>query len=261
MNDSMTRNSASVRNHVAGVCEKDIVAHLEFGFIEIAELQRAIRQSDAHPVDRTDLARGGAEPPAAAERSAGARLHFTECFPRRHSQAHLLAEIGFTTGSSRRGDAADGGESQDHRNAACHSGKTDVRRTSSHYHRFMDKNLSNKVRRLSRMELPGAGQIYVAGNTAYVGHITNRAQLGTSILDVSDPREPRLLAQVNVEEPDSHSHKVRVIGDVMIVNVEQNLGALGRKGVDGSAEQTGYAMAVSRSTTSRIARSRNSSPM
>ena len=76
----------------------------------------------------------------------------------------------------------------------------------------MDKNLSHKVRRLSRMELPGAGQVYVTGNTAYVGHITNRAQLGTSILDISDPTDP--------------CHKVRVIGDVTIVNVEQNLGAL-----------------------------------
>src|SRR5689334_19273983 len=140
----------------------------------------------------------------------------------------------------RRGDVADGGESEDHCNCAGHGGKTDVGGTSSHYHRFMDNRLSHKVKRLSRMELPGAGQVYVTGNTAYVGHITNRAQLGTSILDVSDPKEPRLLAQVNVEEPDSHSHKVRVIGDVMIVNVEQNLGALGRKGVDGSAEQTGY---------------------
>ena len=85
----------------------------------------------------------------------------------------------------------------------------------------MDKPLSHKVGRLSRMELPGAGQVCVTGNTAYVGHITNRAQPGTSILDVSDPKEPRLLAQVKVEEPDSHG--------------------LGRKGVvDGSAEQTGY---------------------
>jgi len=90
------------------------------------------------------------------------------------------------------------------------------------------------------MELPGAGQVYVTGDTAYVGHITNRAALGTSVLDVSDPREPRLLAQLKVDEPDSHSHKVRVVGNLMAVNVEQNLGALGRKGVDGSAQPTDY---------------------
>ena len=100
--------------------------------------------------------------------------------------------------------------------------------------------LARNVKRLSRLELPGAGQVYVAGRHAYVGHITNKERLGTSILDVSDPRRPKLLAQINVDEAESHSHKARVIGDLMIVNVEQNLGKLGRHGVDGSAEQTSY---------------------
>ena len=54
---------------------------------------------------------------------------------------------------------------------------TDIARTSSHYHRFMDKTLSHRVRRLSRMELPGAGQIYVTGETAYVGHKIGRAHV------------------------------------------------------------------------------------
>ena len=101
--------------------------------------------------------------------------------------------------------------------------------------------LARNVKRLSRLELPGAGQVYVAGKYAYVGQITNQERLGTSILDVSDPRQPKLLAQIAVDEPDSHSHKARVIGDLMIVNVEQNMGKLGRQGVDGSAEQTSYA--------------------
>ncbi len=69
----------------------------------------------------------------------------------------------------------------------------------------------------------------VAGNYAYVGHITNKQRLGTSILDVSDPREPRLVSQIRLDDPDSHSHKARVAGDLMIVNVEQNQDALGRK--------------------------------
>jgi len=100
--------------------------------------------------------------------------------------------------------------------------------------------LARNVKRVSRLELPGAGQIYVAGKYAYVGHITNRQQLGTSILDVSDASHPKLLSQIKVDEPDSHSHKTRVIGDLMIVNVEQNMGAAGRKSVDGNAEQTSY---------------------
>src|SRR4051794_32276736 len=55
MRDRVTRNSASVMNHVAGIREEDIVTNLEFGFVEIAILQSAIRQSDAHAVDRTAL--------------------------------------------------------------------------------------------------------------------------------------------------------------------------------------------------------------
>src|SRR5260221_4842215 len=97
--------------------------------------------------------------------------------------------------------------------------------------------LARNVKRLSRLELPGAGQVYVAGKYAYVGHITNKERLGPAILDGSAPQQPKLLSQITVDEPDSHSHKARVIGDLMIVNVEQNMGKSGRKGVDGPADQ------------------------
>ena len=100
--------------------------------------------------------------------------------------------------------------------------------------------VSKNVRRLARLELPGAGQVTVEGKHAYVGHITNKERLGTSILDISDPRNPKLLSQMHVEEPDSHSHKARVAGDLMIVNVEQNMGPLGRKAADGSPQQSAY---------------------
>jgi hypothetical protein len=89
--------------------------------------------------------------------------------------------------------------------------------------------LARNVKRLSRVDLPGAGQVYVAGNYAYIGHIPNAAGLGTSILDVSDPRKPRVVSQIHLDDPDSHSHKARVIGDVMIVNSERNMTAIGRK--------------------------------
>ena len=89
--------------------------------------------------------------------------------------------------------------------------------------------LARNVSRISHLELPGAGQVYVDGKHAYVGHITNKEGLGTSILDVSDPRKPKLLAQIPVGDPNSHSHKARVIGDVMIVNIEQNMSGIGRK--------------------------------
>jgi hypothetical protein len=89
--------------------------------------------------------------------------------------------------------------------------------------------LAHNVTCVSHLDLPGAGQVYVDGKFAYVGHITNKEGLGTSILDVSDPKKPRVIAQLPVGDAGSHSHKARVIGDVMIVNMEQNMTAIGRK--------------------------------
>ena len=56
--------------------------------------------------------------------------------------------------------------------------------------------------------LPGAGQVTVAGRHAYVGHIPNKDRLGTTIIDISDPQHPRVVATITLDDPDSHSHKV-----------------------------------------------------
>src|SRR5438094_3210797 len=89
--------------------------------------------------------------------------------------------------------------------------------------------LARNVTRLSHLDLPGAGQVTVAGDYAYVGHIPNQQQLCTSILDVRDPKKPRVLSQIFLEDPDSHSHKARVAGDIMIVNSERNMTPIGRR--------------------------------
>jgi hypothetical protein len=101
-------------------------------------------------------------------------------------------------------------------------------------------HLARNVSRLSHLDLPGAGQVTIAGRYAYVGHITNKQRLGTSILDVSDPRKPRVVSQIHLDDADSHSHKARVAGDLMIVNVEQNMGPLGRKAENVSPERNSY---------------------
>ena len=89
--------------------------------------------------------------------------------------------------------------------------------------------LAHKVQRLAHLDLAGAGQVTVRDGHAFVGHIPNRDLLGTSILDISDPRNPRVVAAVTLDDPASHSHKVRVAGDIMVVNHERNMSGIGRR--------------------------------
>jgi hypothetical protein len=89
--------------------------------------------------------------------------------------------------------------------------------------------LAHKVRRHGHLDLAGAGQVTVSGKHAYVGHIPNNDQIGTSIVDISDPKNPKLVATVKLDDPESHSHKVRVVGDVMVVNNERNMSKIGRR--------------------------------
>lgn len=84
-------------------------------------------------------------------------------------------------------------------------------------------------RLVGHLDCPGGGQVWVRGTTLYIGHM--RYPDGTTIVDVSDPSAPRVLA--TIEMPIGwHSHKVRVVEDIMIVNHE-------RLGSDGSDEFSG----------------------
>ena len=89
--------------------------------------------------------------------------------------------------------------------------------------------LTHNVTRLGHLDLQGAGQILVEGHYAYVGHITNKEGLATSIVDVADPKNPKVVCQIPVGDHTSHSHKARAVGDLMITNMEQNMTAIGRK--------------------------------
>jgi hypothetical protein len=68
------------------------------------------------------------------------------------------------------------------------------------------------------MDLPGGGSIVVANGYAYVGHMD--PPHGTSIIDVRDPKNLKVVAHLEIPEG-LHSHKVRVSGDVMLVNYER----------------------------------------
>jgi hypothetical protein len=78
--------------------------------------------------------------------------------------------------------------------------------------------MSSNIRHLCRMELAGGGQIVIGGNYAYVGH--QHKPQGTTILDISDPRKPKILSTLTPGHPWSHSHKVRCVGELMVVNSE-----------------------------------------
>ncbi|MFE0753603.1 LVIVD repeat-containing protein [Inquilinus sp. NPDC058860] len=78
---------------------------------------------------------------------------------------------------------------------------------------------------VSHIDCPGGGQVWVEGTTLYIGHM--RSPSGTTIVDVADPRNPKVIARLELPEG-WHSHKVRVAGDIMIVNHEK-LGQSGPK--------------------------------
>ncbi len=89
--------------------------------------------------------------------------------------------------------------------------------------------VADRVRRIAHLDLPGAGQVTVSGDHCYIGHIPQADGLGTTIVNVADPANPKVVATIMLDDPESHSHKVRVVGDVMIVNHEQNNRGIGRK--------------------------------
>jgi hypothetical protein len=73
-------------------------------------------------------------------------------------------------------------------------------------------------RQIGHIDIPGGGQVVVQGGNAFVGHID--PPHGTTILDVSDPKHMRVVSQLEVPGH-THSHKVRMSGDVMVINYEQ----------------------------------------
>ena len=77
---------------------------------------------------------------------------------------------------------------------------------------------------LSHIACPGGGQVWVDGTTLYIGHM--RWPSGTTIVDVADPRHPKVIARIDLPEG-WHSHKVRVADGIMLVNHEK----LGQSGL------------------------------
>jgi hypothetical protein len=73
------------------------------------------------------------------------------------------------------------------------------------------------IRQVAWLDCAGGGQVVVERGYAYIGHMRNPH--GTSIVDVRDPRHPKLVAELSMP-PASHSHKVRVGNGLMVTNME-----------------------------------------
>lgn len=85
---------------------------------------------------------------------------------------------------------------------------------------------ASNTKLLGHIDCPGGGQVWVDGNILYIGHM--RWPSGTTLVDISDPRNPRTICTIEVPHG-WHSHKVRAQDGLMIINHE-------RLGTDGPAE-------------------------
>ncbi|MCC7081466.1 MAG: hypothetical protein IT530_12405 [Burkholderiales bacterium] len=86
---------------------------------------------------------------------------------------------------------------------------------------------------VSWTDCAGGGQVVVQRNVAYIGNMRNPH--GTLVIDVEDPKNPKVLAELAMP-PGTHSHKVRVHGDIMVTNRE----VLGQHVRHGEAPPAGY---------------------
>ncbi len=80
--------------------------------------------------------------------------------------------------------------------------------------------ISKGVRRLAHLEIPGGAQVVEQNGYIFIGHLS--PPQGTSIIDVRDPGNPVLLTTVALADMRTHSHKVMVSGDLMIVNSQRH---------------------------------------
>src|SRR3977135_2347623 len=62
------------------------------------------------------------------------------------------------------------------------------------------------IRQVGYFDCAGGGQVVVENDIAYVAHM--RSPHGTSVIDVSDPKNPKELATIGMTQG-THSHTVR----------------------------------------------------
>jgi len=91
-------------------------------------------------------------------------------------------------------------------------GYVDVRQGDNHAH-----GSGPQLQPLSWLDCAGGGQVVVERGIAYIGNMRNPH--GTQLIDVSDPKHPKLISEI-LMPVGTHSHKVRVADGLMITNRE-----------------------------------------
>lgn len=94
--------------------------------------------------------------------------------------------------------------------------------------REVEYELARNIRQVAHLDIEGGGEVTVQGGYAFVGHM--KPPKGTSIIDISDPANPKVVSHVEPPDEWSHTHKVKVVGNIMITNVEQDRRHFLRKG-------------------------------
>jgi hypothetical protein len=80
------------------------------------------------------------------------------------------------------------------------------------------------MRLVGQTDLNGHGDcmhVNLKDHYAFVAHM-GESRVGTSVVDVSDPQQPRVVAQLETPSG-THSHKVQIVDDVLLVNYERSM--------------------------------------
>jgi len=109
------------------------------------------------------------------------------------------------------------------------STRTDIRQVQA-------DSYTHNMRLVAHHDLNGRGdgmQILKVGDFVYVAHL-GASDMALSILDCTDPSDPQLVRQIE-HPPNTHRHKVQIVGDVLIQNSERP----SRSVIETSARYTG----------------------
>jgi hypothetical protein len=80
------------------------------------------------------------------------------------------------------------------------------------------------MRLVGQTDLNGHGDcmhVNLKDHYAFVAHM-GESRVGTSVVDVTDPRQPRVATQLETP-PGTHSHKVQIVDDILLVNYERSM--------------------------------------